>query len=88
MFKPHQNLWKVSVSMLFLCRLQKAVVMETVCLADEGFVFTGSDTAELKTGSNVNAVHRFRALKEPKVLMRMVMMTVIMTMTTMTCYPP
>ena len=28
MFGPHQNLWKVSVSMLFLCRLQKAVVME------------------------------------------------------------
>lgn len=35
--------------------LQKVVVMETVCLADVCLcsVFTGSDTAELKTSSNI-----------------------------------
>lgn len=64
--------------------------METVCLADVCFVFTGSDTAELKASSNVTAaVHRFRALNEPKVLLVLmfVMMTVIMTVTVVTCYP-
>lgn len=63
--------------------------METVCFADVCFVFTGSDTAELKASSNVTAaVHRFRALNEPKVLLvLMVMMTVIMTVTVVTCYP-
>lgn len=58
--------------------------METVCLADVCFVFTASDTAELKSGGNA----RYAALKEPKVLMPvlMVMMTVMMTvMTTMSC---
>lgn len=65
--------------------------METVCLADVCFVFTASDTAELKSGGNARyAVHGFRVLKEPKVLMlvlmlvlmvmMMVMMTVMMTM--------
>jgi hypothetical protein len=65
MFGPHQNLWKVSVSMLFLCRLQKAVVMETVCLADVCFVFTGSDTMELKAGSNITQYIGSEPLKNP-----------------------
>ena len=65
-FKPHQNLWKVSVSTLFLCRLPKVVVMETVCLADVGFVFTGSVTAELKTGSNITQCIGSEPLKNPR----------------------
>lgn len=34
LFKPHQNLWEVCVSVFLLCRLQKVAAMEVVCLAD------------------------------------------------------
>lgn len=66
-FEPYQNLWKVSVfPCCFPCRLQEAVVMETVRLTDVCCVFTGSDTAELKAGSNVTQYVGSDPLKNPR----------------------
>lgn len=40
--------------------------METVCLADVCFVFIGSDTVELKAGSNVTQYIGSKPLKNPR----------------------
>lgn len=63
---PPEPLEGVCFSMLLPCRLQEVVAMETVCLADVCFVSTGSDTVELKTGSNITRYIGSDPFKNPR----------------------